>query len=66
MSVSQQINATSVSSLDIILQSVKTLSNVKFVLKITTPDNMIALSSTGKRNHLCSHSVEMQQLSGNA
>ncbi len=42
MLVSQWINVINVSSLNIILQSVKTLLNVKFVLKIITLDNMIA------------------------
>ncbi len=42
MSVNQQINVINVSNLNIILQSVKILSNIKSVLKIITLDNIIA------------------------
>jgi len=49
MSVSQQINAISVNSLNIILQSVKTLLNAKFALKTTTSDCITAFCALKKR-----------------
>jgi len=42
MLVSQQINVINVNSLNIILQNVKILLNVKSVLKIIISDNIIA------------------------